>query len=684
MELLIFSVPALISLVGGVIILARSGARYGRTIAIGLLFLSFTETAYALFSFTEQLIFLRIASVFEVSGSAAFLLSVVLMEKGLSKNRALIGWGQYLLSFFCILYAALVAYLPEHVLSWAIVGGIHLGWIVQLQSVFILITAVVFIWIMENILRSSTDEQRRILKFPALGIIALGVAFVLMAVRRLSTMTASEEMLILYSLIHLVGMIFVIFFSIRFRLFEMDIFVSRYIVYHSASFLIIGAYLLGMGLVILGVQSLGIQFSFVGMGFFVFMVLFVLAFFLVSKDAKARLKFFINTHFFANKYDYRKEWGELSGYLSIAFNEKQIIHVTSQVILDSMYISELSVWLKDGAGFRCCYAFPSQLLHKQISEKEALIGYLLGNPFFLRKTPNGPGDRMWETVTADQSFLDRNKIELAVSMTVESKLIGFIAVGKENPGTPYGRDDIDLLTAIASQSSAALMSARFAQELAANKELDTFNRMSSYVLHDLKNAAGNLSLILQNAPNHMDNKDFREDMLDTITQTLGRIDKVMFRLGAVPSKGELSREAIHVEKFIDALLAKLSPRLQDIPVEVSIDNGLEIKSDMDLLERVLENIIINATESVSHNGKIHIHAGRNGQNSFISIMDNGTGMTEDFLRERMFKPFQTTKKNGTGLGLWQVKNFVEQLGGTINAESNLGQGSLFTILFPDE
>lgn len=683
MELLIFSVPALISLLGGVIILARSGARYGRTIAIGLLFLSFTETAYALFSLTDSLAFLRIASFFEASSTAAFLLSVTLMEKGLSKNRALIKWEQYLLSIFCILYGALVLYLPEHVLSWGIEGAIHLGWITKVQSVFILINAVIFIWIMENILRSSTDEQRRILKYPALGIIALGIAFMLMAVRRLSTMIASEEMLILYSLIFLVGMIFVIFFSIRFRLFEMDIFVSRYIVYHSATFLMIGAYLLGMGLLVLGIQSLGIKLSFVGMGFFVFMVLFLLTFFLTSKDAKARLKFFINTHFFSNKYDYRKEWGELSGYLSIAFNEKQIIHVTSQVILDSMYISELAIWLQDGACFRCCYAFPSQLLHKQISHEEPLVEYLLKNPYFLRKTPRAPGDHLWETVTNSQAFLDKNKIELAVSMMVENKLIGFIAVGKENPGTPYGRDDIDLLAAIASQSSAALMSARFAQELAANKELDAFNRMSSYVLHDLKNAAGNLSLILQNAPNHMDNKDFRADMLDTISQTLKRIDKVMFRLGAIRTEGELAKEGIHLEAFIDGLLAKLSSRLQGVSVEKSIETGLEIKTDMEMLERVLENIIINATESVSHNGKIHIHAGRNGQKSYISIMDNGTGMTEEFLRERMFKPFQTTKKNGTGLGLWQVKNIVDQLGGTINVESNIGQGSLFTILFPD-
>lgn len=563
-------------------------------------------------------------------------------------------------------------------------GIIRLGWVAKVHAVFIIISAVMFMWIVENIHRSSTDEQKRVLKYPVLGIIALGVAFLLMGVYRLSTLSIHMDMLMLQSLISLVGIVFVLFFSIRFKLFEMDIFVSRYIVYHSFTFLSIGAYLVAMGLFLLGVQRLGLKISFVSMGFFVFMALFVLAFILASKDVRQGLKFFIDTHFFANKYDYRKEWGELSGYLSIAFNEKQIIHVTAQVILDSMYISELSIFLRHGAEFRCGYAFPSRLPNLSIGEDEPLIAYLERNHSFLRKTPRGPDDTLWKTIVTDhQDLLDRSRIELAVAMTVENKLIGFIAVGKENPGTPYGRDDIDLLTAIASQSSAALMSARFAQELAVNKEVNAFNRMSSYVLHDLKNAAGNLSLILQNAPNHMDSEEFRADMIETISQTLGRIDKVMSRLGALPSKEELSRETIPVGDLIGLLLSKLDPRLEKLTVTTSVEPGLTVRTNRDMIERILENLIINATEAVSDQGRITIQAGRENGAVSLSIEDNGPGMTEEFVRERLFKPFQTTKKNGTGLGLWQVKSIADQLGMGIEVENRPAQGVKFTIRIPD-
>ncbi|MDI9527662.1 MAG: PEP-CTERM system histidine kinase PrsK [Pseudomonadota bacterium] len=684
MELLIFSITALISFAGGMIILSRSGARYGRSMAAGLLFLSGAELCYILFSFRHGALPLQCALFFEMAGAGMFLLSVTSMETGLARNKAFLTWERRILITAYALYAALGLYFPQMTVTKDLDGIIRLGWVAKVHAVFIIISAVMFMWIVENIHRSSTDEQKRVLKYPVLGIIALGVAFLLMGVYRLSTLSIHMDMLMLQSLISLVGIVFVLFFSIRFKLFEMDIFVSRYIVYHSFTFLSIGAYLVAMGLFLLGVQRLGLKISFVSMGFFVFMALFVLAFILASKDVRQGLKFFIDTHFFANKYDYRKEWGELSGYLSIAFNEKQIIHVTAQVILDSMYISELSIFLRHGAEFRCGYAFPSRLPNLSIGEDEPLIAYLERNHSFLRKTPRGPDDTLWKTIVTDhQDLLDRSRIELAVAMTVENKLIGFIAVGKENPGTPYGRDDIDLLTAIASQSSAALMSARFAQELAVNKEVNAFNRMSSYVLHDLKNAAGNLSLILQNAPNHMDSEEFRADMIETISQTLGRIDKVMSRLGALPSKEELSRETIPVGDLIGLLLSKLDPRLEKLTVTTSVEPGLTVRTNRDMIERILENLIINATEALSDQGRITIQAGRENGAVSLSIEDNGPGMTEEFVRERLFKPFQTTKKNGTGLGLWQVKSIADQLGMGIEVENRPAQGVKFTIRIPD-
>ncbi|MBN2298358.1 MAG: PEP-CTERM system histidine kinase PrsK [Deltaproteobacteria bacterium] len=684
MELFIYFITTFIGFFGGMVILARSGEKYGRTLALGLLFLSLFELCYILNYLLESSMLLRVASFMELACLCAFTLSVTSMEMSLSRKRGFVSWVARIMIMACIIYGVYLVISPESYLDVNQEGYYVLGLLGKIHAAFILVGSVIFMWIMENILRASTNEQKRVLKYPALGIITVGVGFILSSMHRMSTLSITHEVLLLSSLILLVGISFLIFFAIRFKLFEMDIFVSRYVVYHSITFLSIGAYLFAMGLLILGVQRLGLQLSFVTIGFFVFLVLLALGILIISPDAKASLRFFVDTHFFANKYDYRKEWGELSGYLSIAFNEKQIIHVTSQVILDSMYIHELSLWLKDMDIFRCVYSFPSPLKNKALTKDELFIAYLEKNPYFLLKAPCIAGDELWARTIKDTSdILEEHKIELAVPMMAENRVIGFIAVGKENPGTPYGKDDIDLLSAIASQSSAALMSARFAQELAANKEMDAFNRMSAYVLHDLKNAAGNLSLILQNAPKHMDNRDFQKDMLETVSETLARIDKVMGRLGAMPAKEELNEQHIHIGPVLDKVISRLQPRLMEIKVIQNIENDFELITDPELLERILENIIVNSTEAISNNGEITIEAKKDGTCSFISIRDNGTGMSEEFIREKLFKPFQTTKTKGTGLGLWQVKNMADKLGASIDVTNYPAQGVMFTITFPD-
>jgi len=683
MTLILFLITALVSLSGGFIILARSGEEYGRTVALGIIFIALNQFCYFLFSIFNIVGVLPFASFFELSGTAAFILSVITMQPQMKNARQTISWLKRSLFIVCAGYGIVLLVFPSYHHSLNSEGFLMVGRLWEFQSAMMVIGSIAFIWIMENILRSSKDSQKRVLKYPALGCIAVGAALFLGSIYRLSTHSIAPDVLFLCSLMLLAGISFLIFFSIRFKLFEMDIFVSRYIVYHSITFISIGAYLLVTGIIILGIRELGIRPSFVTTGFFVFLALLTLSFIVVSPDTRARLRFFINTHFFSNKYDYRKEWGELSGYLSIAFNENQIIHVTAQVILDSMYISELSLWLLENNMYRRAFSFPSLLKNKTIASDMPFIGYLEKKPYFLRKTPCTRDDILWDSIVRKQKkFLDKIRIELAVPMLAENRMIGFIAVGKENPGTPYGQDDIDLLSAIATQSSAALMSARFGKQLAENKELDTFNRMSAYVLHDLKNAAGNLSLMLQNAPKYMDQKEFQDDMIETIKQALARIDKVMGRLGAIPEKEELKMRNIHLISHVDSLISKLQPRLKDISVCINIDKELRMITDEDLLEKVLENIIVNATEAVSVNGRITIDAGTEDDSIYISIKDNGHGMSEDFIRERLFKPFQTTKKKGSGLGLWQVKTMLDQIGAIIEHENSPAQGMSFKIIFP--
>ncbi len=682
MILVFYGITALVSLLGGMIILSRSGASHGRAIACGLLAVAATEISYLIYYLRETLLALQAASFFELASISFFIISVLSMERNISRKIKLVRWTRRGLILTCTLYGLTLLIYPEAYAHINLNDEVIIDRLGRIQSLLIMAGAIAFIWIMENILRSSEGVGRRVLKYPTLGSISVGASLCMASIYRLSTNSISHDILILCSLITLVGVAFLIFFSIRFKLFEMDIFVSRYVVYHSITFISIGTYLLFTGLILLWINQLGVRLSLVIMGFIVFLALILLSIFLLSPEARARIRFFINTHFFSNKYDYRKEWGELSGYLSIAFNENQIIHVTSQVILDSMYIRELSIWMLEGASYKRSFSFPDTSGETIMSDNHLLVKYLGSNPYFMRRTPCKTNDSLWEDIVKNhRDFLNRNKVELAVGMTAGS-MIGFIAVGQENPGTPYGQDDIDLLSAVASQASAALMSARYAKKLAENKELDTYNHMSATVLHDLKNAAGHLSLILQNAPKHMNQAEFRTDMLDTISEALARIDKVMSKFKTIPEHVEIHTKTFRIKPFLEELVAGLRPRLENIQVIHDFNSSFELTTDPDILDKILENIIVNATEAVGDDGIITIAACIKGDSPVFTITDNGIGMTDEYIREKLFKPFQTTKNKGTGLGLWQVKNMADQLRAIIDVKPNQDRGITVSVWFP--
>ncbi|HOM29086.1 MAG TPA: PEP-CTERM system histidine kinase PrsK [Deltaproteobacteria bacterium] len=677
-----FSLPAAaVCLLGGAIILVRSGARSGRALACGLLAVSAVQACDSVFLLgRNQILAAQAASVFELVGAGCLVCAMIGMERGLASRGRLMRAASVGVTALCAGYACILVFTRASFALFSPEGAIALDRLGRAHAVALLLVSTSGVWLVENILRSSTGRTRTVFRFPAVGLVSILGASCLLAIHRLATSTLSVEVTALGSLMVLVGSSLLVFFSIRHRLFELDVFVSRYVVYHSLTLLSMGLYLVLTGAAILGVQRLGLKSPVVVTGFIAFLALVVFFVLSLSPEARARLRFFIDTHFFANKYDYRKEWMELSGALTVANTQRQILHVTAQVVLDSMYTSDLSIWLHREGDYLRVLSFPSETGDSTVEGTHPLVVFLSSRRYFLRRTPPAGADELWGVLVKDHArFLDANRIELAVGMFVGNDLVGFMAVGRERPGTAYGRDDVDLLTAIASQASSALAKAWFAQRLAENKEIDTYNRMSATLLHDLKNAAGHLSLVLQNAPRHMDSPEFRSDMLETIGQALTRIDKVISKLCAADRPEEPSFCQVSLGGFLERLLERISPRMRGIELASRIDDGLEIGTDPEILERILENILVNAVEAVDEGGRIVVGARREGEGVCLWVSDNGCGMSEEFLQERLFRPFQTTKKRGTGLGLWQVKNLAEKIGAQVAVRPNPDRGVTFTV-----
>jgi putative PEP-CTERM system histidine kinase len=205
--------------------------------------------------------------------------------------------------------------------------------------------------------------------------------------------------------------------------------------------------------------------------------------------------------------------------------------------------------------------------------------------------------------------------------------------------------------------------------------------MSTFFVHDLKNAVSGLNLMLRNLPVHFDDPEFRKDALRGIGNTVARIDKMIERLSALRNTIQLNP----VESDLNQLVTESLENLKGLP-DVNVIKDLatipSVRVDPEQLKSVITNLLLNARDAVVADGKIRIETGRRDSSIVLSVADNGCGMSPAFLKDSLFRPFNTTKKSGLGIGMFQSRLIVEAHGGGIQVESAQGNGTIFRVSLP--
>lgn len=220
------------------------------------------------------------------------------------------------------------------------------------------------------------------------------------------------------------------------------------------------------------------------------------------------------------------------------------------------------------------------------------------------------------------------------------------------------------------------------------KQFESFIRLSAVLTHDLKNAIEAQSLVVSNMEAHFNNEQFRADAMKSLALTneklkglVGRISNPVTSLSnenKQPTIGDL------VPVLRKIIKARVDPLQTQHRVKIELPDSLPARFDSERMERVIENLIINALESMStREGTLTISAGQiNGGKVFFSITDTGVGMSQEFMTKRLFRPFSTTKRTGVGLGLYTSREVVRFHGGWIDVESVEGAGTQFKITLP--
>jgi len=477
-----------------------------------------------------------------------------------------------------------------------------------------------------------------------------------------------------------IGMPLILVSTRRIKDWSVDVFVSREVVFYSSMLLISGLYLLLLAIAGYVINYFGGAWGDIISIAFIILGGIVLAALLITERLRREVKVFITKHFFANKYDYRIEWLKSIEQLEIG-ESNDYYHTATRIICSSLDIKQGALVKKIVTGkYQCLYQDNYDL-------NESDLGLLVPIDRFCQK--HGWIIDVREFVYVEDSYPDllfdadtcnQKHIDIIIPIFMNKSVYGFFLLAMPKEQEVLNWEDRDLLFSISKQLSNYLSLNEANESLAESKQFDAFNRMSAFLVHDLKNVQAQLALINSNAKRHRDNPEFIDDVFETIESATGRLDKVLAQLRN-KQVAESSQKNTDVQVLIMGVVKQRNVQLPHVSAQLSLDRNIVI--DEETFFSVLNHLLQNAQEATNDNGWVKIISEIVAGNLHVKISDNGCGMSADFIANRLFKPFDTTKGNaGMGIGVYEAKQFIEGLGGTMKVTSRENEGSHFEMILP--
>jgi putative PEP-CTERM system histidine kinase len=539
----------------------------------------------------------------------------------------------------------------------------------------VMLSCIIALVNIEATFSSTSGTDRWKMKFEATGIMSILSVLIFYYSQGLLYRTINMNLVPVRSGVLIIAAFF-IGYSKLLRGNGVRIVVSRHIFYRSLALLIVGSYLFILGLLGEGMKYFDVSFDRDLTIFLAFAGGIMLLIILLSEKLRRRVKVYVNKHFFARKHDYGTEWLMFTGKLAACKTLEDVREAILSTFTGTFGLRGASLYLLEkGRYVRASnHSMPGGTNEVQIST--ALISY-----FMERGRVFSPLDKEYTPTAEEDSFIRRTGAKLILPLTGNGSIVGLVLFGEQLVREEFIYEDYDLMKVLARQAALSLINIRLSEELIETREMAAVARISSFVIHDLKNLSSTLSLIVDNAEEHIGNPDFQHDMIITIQKTLGKMRNLMQRLKSIPEKDALHAECKDLHLLSQEILGefiKLRPGMNiayDGNSAFSIVDGEEIK-------KVIVNLIQNALDAINGSGMVTVETGRNGADAYIRVSDNGCGMTEDFMKHHVCKPFRTTKEKGLGIGLYQCKQIVEAHNGTIRVESVFKKGSVVTVSLP--
>ena len=546
----------------------------------------------------------------------------------------------------------------------------------------VLVAAILVLTNLEKTFRAAIGTMRWRIKFLILGLGVIFGARIYTSSQALLFSRYDPDLAVIESGALIVGCAFIVLAYVRTGFAESDVYPSRAALQSSFTVLVAGGYLFVVGVLAQVVAALGGGEYFELQALVVLLGMASLAVLLLSDRFRLGMQRFISRHFKRPQHDFQRVWTLFTERIGHIVDESALVSSGARLISETFEVLAVTIWLVAEEQKGLIRAASTSEMSDSDEGKPNLPApeelRARVRPFDLEGTVEPWAEALRQSNPKQFAHGGRR---LAVPLVSGRQWVGLAVLADRVGGVPYTDEEFDVLKCIGDQLAATLLKLRLTGEIMRARELEAFQTVSAFFVHDLKNAASSLTLTLKNLPIHFNDLAFREDALRAITGTVDRINSVTSKLSLLRGKLEICPVDLDLNQLVSETIAGLNG-LGGMQVQTNLKPVPLIRADRERLQSVVTNLLFNARDAVGNGGEVAVETDVSATQAILTVRDTGSGMSSDFVRRHLFRPFQTTKKNGIGIGMFQSKAIIEAHGGTVQVESELGKGSTFRVSLP--
>lgn len=538
--------------------------------------------------------------------------------------------------------------------------------------------AVMGMLLIEQLFRNASGKERWAIKFACLGIGGMFAYDFYFYVDTLLFNRVNVEIWTARGIVNTFAVPLIAVSAARNPYWSVGISVSRRVLFHSAT-------LIGSALYLLLVAAAGYYLRFFGgeWGTILQATLLsgagmLLAAVLSSGAFRSWLRVSISKHFYSYGYDYREEWLRFTRTLSVSGPElgERAIRAIAELVESPKGV--LFTCTESGQ-YEVTADWNLTFKHEPEPCDGALCTFLKSRQWVIDIQEYHAHPEKYEGLSLPAWLHRFPQAWLIVPLLQNGELFGFVTLAQARSKIVLNWEVLDLLKVVGIQTAGYLARQKSADELAVARQFETFNRMSTFVVHDLKNLVSQLALLLSNAERHKDSPEFQKDMLETIEHAVQKMRVLLQKFNRESSTEQSSRVLLEpVLRQAIALKSAGEPK----PILDIRQASLAVSANGVRLERVIGHLIQNAIEATPRDGEVNVKLTEQNGNAVIEIIDTGRGMSDQFIRARLFKPFESTKSAGMGIGVFETREYVQQIGGRLEVDSRPAAGTTFRISLP--